>query len=238
MKSSIATLKAFVCLPKAPLKVLTAILMASVTLNAIAETVYIRDSIYVPLRGGQSNEYRILHKGIVSGTALNRVEQNDETGFSRVITPDGLEGWIQNQYLVTEPIARVQLQALNIRFEKLQADYNAIAQNLSTKTDAASTATQALDQLDAERQELATELSRITELAADVIQIDQQNESLQIDVADLNQQIDDLLAMNASLQNQANQTWLMIGAGTILFGILLGFWVGRQMYTRRDTGWS
>ncbi|MFT4798453.1 MAG: SH3 domain protein [Candidatus Azotimanducaceae bacterium] len=212
--------------------------LLNISVSAIAETVYIRDAIYVPLRGGQSNEHRILHNGIRSGTALNRVEQNDESGFSRVITSEGLEGWIQNQYLVTEPIARDQLQALQTRFETLQSDYETAAQNLASESDAASTAAQTIDQLDLERKELGIELSRITELAADVIQIDQKNESLQMDVADLNQQIDDLETMNADLKDTANQTWYMIGAGTILFGILLGFWVARQMHTRHDTGWS
>lgn len=218
--------------------ILLVVLGLAVTLNSVAETVYIRDSIYVPLRGGQSNQHRILHQGIRSGTILDRVEKNDETGFSRVITPAGLDGWIQNQYLVTEPIARDQLQALKIRFETLQADYEAVLENMDTKTNAASTAAQALDKLDVERQELAAELDRITTLAADVIQINQLNESLQIEVDELNQQIDDLAVMNAGLQDTANQSWYMIGAGTILFGILLGFWVSRQLYTRRDTGWS
>lgn len=217
---------------------LLVVLGLTVTLNSVAETVYIRDAIYVPLRGGQSNQHRILHQGIRSGTILDRVEKNDETGFSRVITPAGLDGWIQNQYLVTEPIARDQLQALKIRFGTLQADYEVLLENMDTKTNAASTAAQALDQLDVERQELAAELDRITTLAADVIQINQLNESLQIEVDELNQQIDDLAVMNAGLQDTANQSWYMIGAGTILFGILLGFWVSRQLYTRRDTGWS
>ena len=214
------------------------IVLLGVTLSAMAETVYIRDAIYVPLRGGQSNEHRILHQGIRSGTLLNRVEKNDDTGFSRVITPEGLEGWIQNQYLVTEPIARDRLQVLKTRFVTLQADYDAVVQSLADESDKASTAAQALDQLDVERQELETELNRITALAADVMQIDQRNESFQMEVADLNQQIDDLALMNADLQDTANQTWYMIGVGTILFGILLGFWVSRQMYTGRDNGWS
>lgn len=218
--------------------ILLVVLGLTVTLNSVAETVYIRDAIYVPLRGGQSNQHRILHQGIRSGTILDRVEKNDETGFSRVITPEGLDGWIQNQYLVTEPIARDRLQALKIRFGTLQADYEVLLENMDTKTNAASTAAQALDQLDVERQELAAELDRITTLAADVIQINQLNESLQIEVDELNQQIDDLAVMNAGLQDTANQSWYMIGAGTILFGILLGFWVSRQLYTRRDTGWS
>ena len=33
---------------------------------ATAKDVYIRDTLYVPLRGGQSTEHRILHRGLRS----------------------------------------------------------------------------------------------------------------------------------------------------------------------------
>jgi len=210
----------------------------AVSVKAATETVYIRDVIYVPLRVGQSNEHRILHQGIPSGTALERTEVNDETGFSRVRTPKGLEGWIQNQYLVTEPIARDQLRDLQGQFANLQNDYGAAQQNLAGDIQTASVATTKIRQLEQERIDLSTELSRITELAANVIQIDQQNESLQTEIVALNQQIDDLVVVNANLQDTANQTWYMIGAGTIFLGLILGLWLGRQMYTRRDPGWS
>ena len=71
-----------------------------------ADTVYVRDEIYVPLRGGQSTEHRILHKGIRSGTSLNRMEINEDSGYTHVKLENGLEGWIQSQYLSEEPIAK------------------------------------------------------------------------------------------------------------------------------------
>ncbi len=209
---------------------------ASVT--ARAETVYIRDMIYVPLRGGQSNEHRILHQGIRSGTILERSEVNEETGFSRVTTPDGLEGWIQNQYLVTEPIAKDQLRDLQAQFANLQMDYETAEQYLETEIQTATAAKETIATLESERAALSKELSRITELAANVIDIDQQNAALQTEISTLNQQIDDLVTVNSNLRETANQTWYMIGAGTIFLGLILGFWAGRQLYTRRDSGWS
>jgi SH3 domain protein len=208
------------------------------SIKAATETVYIRDEIYVPLRAGQSNEYRILHQGIRSGTVLERTEVNEETGFSRVKTPNGLEGWIQNQYLITEPIARDRLRALQGQFVALQADYDTTQKNLAGEIQTATIATASILQLEQERVDLSTELNRITELAANVIQIDQQHESLQTEISALNQQIEDLEVVNANLLDTTNQTWYVIGAGTIFLGLILGLWLGRQMYTRRDPGWS
>ncbi|MCB1675993.1 MAG: TIGR04211 family SH3 domain-containing protein, partial [Halioglobus sp.] len=87
---------------------------------ALAKTVYVRDTLYVPLRGGQGQEYRILHKGIRSGTPLEVLQENEETGYSLVRMEDGLEGWIQTQYLVDEPIARDLLDQANQKLDELE----------------------------------------------------------------------------------------------------------------------
>jgi SH3 domain protein len=205
---------------------------------ASADTVYIRDVIYVPLRGGQSNEHRILHQGIRSGTVLERLETNEDTGFSRVRTSSGLEGWIQNQYLVTEPIARDRLEAMQERLEQLEADYNQATSRLGEEQSTSATNLEQIAALEQDKAALNEELSRITELAADVINIDARNTQLEQEVRDLNQQIDDLTVANASLQDETNQTWYMIGAATILAGLLLGIWFGRSLFGRRDSGWS
>ncbi len=210
--------------------------IASSTLSA--DTVYIRDVIYVPLRGGQSSEHRILHQGIRSGTELDRLEVNEDTGFTLVRTSSGLEGWIQNQYLVTEPIARDRLESMQQRLESLQSANTDAETQLESELRNRQTANERIDQLEQERQTLNQELSRITTLAADVINIDARNVELQQELETLNQQIDDLTLMNANLQDETNQTWYMIGAATIFVGMLFGVWFGRQMFGRRDTGWS
>ena len=71
------------------------ILLLATTAELVAETVYIKDTLYVPLRGGQSQGHRILHRGLKSGLKLERLETNDETGYSKVRTEAGLEGWLQ-----------------------------------------------------------------------------------------------------------------------------------------------
>ncbi|MEX1236901.1 MAG: hypothetical protein WD994_01390, partial [Pseudomonadales bacterium] len=52
------------------------LLLLLVPALSAAATVYIRDTLYVPLRGGQSSEYRILHRGVKSGTPLELIEEN------------------------------------------------------------------------------------------------------------------------------------------------------------------
>ena len=215
--------------------ILVLLLAASV---ASADTVYIRDVIYVPLRGGQSNEHRILHQGIRSGTALERLEVNKDTGFSLVRMPSGLEGWMQSQYLVTEPIARDRIEAMEVRVNELESNNSNLESQLDAELTTASAARGRIDDLEQEKQILNQELSRITTLAADVINIEARNAELEQEVVELNRQIDDLTAMNTELQDETNQSWYMVGAATIFAGMLLGIWFGRQMFGRRDVGWG
>jgi SH3 domain protein len=209
------------------------------TLPAEDDVVYISDVLHVPLRGGQSPEYRILHRGVKSGTRLLLLEQNSDTNYSLVRMPSGLEGWIPSQYLVSEPIARDQLRntsdqllALETKHQKTLLrvqEYDATREELS----------QSQTSLETENLSLKQELASITALAADVINIDEENRSLRDEQKILQSTIDDLTTMNSSLTDNSNQNWFLLGAGTVLLGLLVGFWVARRIYQKRsNSGWA
>ena len=98
---------------------LVATALLTISQFSFADEVYIRDTLYVHLRGGESIEHRIIHHGIKSGTPLDRLETNENTGYTRVRTEEGLEGWLLTQYLVEEPIARTQLDGVNSELQLL-----------------------------------------------------------------------------------------------------------------------
>jgi SH3 domain protein len=204
--------------------------------SAIADTVYIRDTLYVPLRGGQSTEHRILHRGLRSGSARERLETNDDTGYTRVKTDKGLEGWLQSQYLVDEPIASTQLGDINKQLESLQNEHQETLLRLRQEKESGLTSTAAQDDLAIENESLKTELTKITDLAANVIAIEQENKQFNEDRQSLLDEIKSLSEENESLGNSSAQDWFIRGAGTVLIGLLFGFLFGRRIYNRRNTG--
>ena len=206
------------------------------TQHLAADTVYIRDTLYVPLRGGQSTEHRILHRGLKSGTRMERLEINNETGYSRVRTESGLEGWLQNQYLVEEPIASQQLDAVTAELQDLEAQHQQALLRLREITDQHNEIANQLGSTSADKDRLTQELSDITNLAANVIAIDEENKRVAEEQETLLLQIRDLTRANESLQNDDSQQWFLRGAGTVLLGLLFGFWIGRRIYQRRNTG--
>ena len=90
-------------------------------LDALADTRYISDLLYVPLRSGPSGEHRIIHWGLPSGMALEVLEEDEATKFTRVRTEGGTEGWIPSQYLVDEPVAADRLAQAESEIERLES---------------------------------------------------------------------------------------------------------------------
>lgn len=206
---------------------------------ASAETVYIRDTLYVPLRGGQSQEHRILNRGLRSGTALERLEENEETGYSRVRTSEGLEGWLQTQYLVEQPIASTRLDDLQAQLDELEARHQQTLLRLREANEAGETLSSNTSSLAEANAALQQELDELKALAADVIAIDEENQRLNEERDTLQAEIDHLSNRNSSLLDDQTQRWFLTGGGTVLIGLLFGFWVGRRIYQRRSaSGWA
>ena len=212
------------------------LLLLIATDSVVADMVYVRDTLYVPVRGGQSSEHRILHSGVRSGTRLERLEENDDTKYSKVRMKSGLEGWMQTQYLVAEPIAEDQLDAANSQLASLKAQYQASLIQIDEFDTAQNQLDQTRVELQVENQELSAELNRITALATSVIAIDEENKMLKEEQTSLHRSIDSLDVANQDLQDDSNQSWFLRGAGTVLMGLLFGFWVARRIYQKRSSG--
>jgi SH3 domain protein len=207
--------------------------------NAKSDTVYIRDILYVPLRDGQSVEYRILHRAVRTGTKLERLESNKDTGYSRVRMSDGLEGWLQSQYLVKDPVARDLLVKVEQELGKLKNRHQQTLIELEEFTSREAYITESNTSLQSKNDALTDELNNLTALAANVIAIDEQNKQFIEEHDSLLNEIDALFVANQSFQDTSNQQWFLRGAGIILVGLLIGFWTSRKLYNKRSsTGWS
>ncbi len=193
----------------------------------------------MPLRGGQSTEYRILHRAIRTGTRLERLETNEETGYSRVRMSDGLEGWLQSQYLVEEPVSRDLLEKVQQKLNALTSSHQKTLNELEELKSREAGIAEANLSLQSKNDELSEELKSLTNLASNVIAIDEQNQQLIEEHDVLLSDIDDLSVANQSFQDTSDQQWFLRGAGIILLGLLIGFWISRKIYNKHSsTGWS
>lgn len=200
---------------------------------------YVRDTLYVPLRSGQSSEHAIIHRGLASGTAVTLLEQVEDSGYSRVRLENGTEGWLPTQYLVSEPIAADRLESVERELLELEEQYQGALLRLQDAEAAATEAANEQAALAANQGALQRELDRITLLAAETIAIEQANQGLMAEQDSLRAEIDALSVINQTLRGDANQIWYVAGAGTVLIGLLFGFYAARRIYQRRSiSGWS
>ena len=205
--------------------------MALLTISpfSFADEAYIGDTLYVPLRGGESSEHRIIHRGIKSGTPLERLETNEQTGYTRVRTGKGLEGWLLTQYLVDEPIASTQLDIVKSELQSLDTKHQ---QTLLSLKDVKEARKILADQ----NELLAEDLATITTLSANVVVIDEQNKRLSEERDVLLQKIKNLNEITNALSDDRAQQWFLRGAGVILIGLMFGFWFSRRIYHKRYSG--
>ena len=78
---------------------------------AFAAPAWVSDEFEITLRSGPSTS-NAIQLMVGSGMELEVLERDAETGYSRVRTPGGTEGWVLTRYLMDERSAREQLQRL------------------------------------------------------------------------------------------------------------------------------
>lgn len=192
--------------------------------TALADTRYIVDQATLPMRSGQSTSFKITGM-LPSGMAVDVLEQS-ETGYSRIRTPAGKEGWILSRYLMSTPAARDRLAAAELKLTKLN---ELIQQKKQVEAER--------DQLKEVKAKLEDELGRIRKTAANAVQIAEENRALKATTAAAQTELESLRQQTRDIRSGAQQRWFMLGGGAILLGILLGLILPR-LKVRRKSQWG
>jgi SH3 domain protein len=202
---------------------------------AAAETAWVSDVFYVPLRSGPSEANRIVHKGIPSGTVLEVVEEDPAAGYTHVRTAAGVDGWIGTQYVAHEPVAALALAAANKRVQALEQQLTQRGQTLTELRSTSNETSSTKDALATQVAALQTELDDIKHVSAGSIEEHTRNQELTTLNARLRNEVDRLIEETQSQQNSLQQRWMLIGGGLVLGGLLAGFVIKARP---RRSGWS
>jgi SH3 domain protein len=204
---------------------------------AYAQTVrYVTDDLTIPLRSGKSLEYRIIAY-LPSGSKLELLETDSDSGYSRVSTDKGSEGWVQTRYLSDTRSAKDQLEDANKKVANLQIENNRLSdelkKNKGEKTDLGSQ----LQSMTDENRRLNQQLTSIRQTAANALAIDSENKTLQSKVVNMERETQSLEQENAVLKDRRNRDWFIAGALVLGGGILLGL-VIPKLRVRRKSNWD
>ncbi len=200
---------------------------------ANAESVWVSDQFEIMLRTGPSTS-NAIERMLGSGTQLESLETDAESGYSRVRTSGGTEGWVLTRYLMGEPPAREQLIRLSSQLTNANAQGSSTTSQLKAIETEYRAATRRIDALESERDKLHKELAEIKRTAASVLAIDAQNEDLRQQLADSEIEVSVLEEENETLSAQGNRYWFIIGALVLFGGVLLGLILPRMKFQRRS----
>jgi SH3 domain protein len=211
-------------------------MVLALELLAEAQTRYVSDRTIVELRRGPSTEYLIL-RNLEAGERVEVLEQDESAGYSRVrVVDQGTEGWILTRFLTAEPIARERLAAAERSLATARERVTTLeAQTAELSRDLAATRMD-LDESRATHGAVSKELADIRTAAANVVEIRDQNASLQQRLIQRDREVEELTAENARLAGRNNQNWFIVGAAVLLAGIVVGL-VAPSLRRKRRSDW-
>ncbi|MAZ88711.1 MAG: peptide-binding protein [Cellvibrionaceae bacterium] len=193
---------------------------------------WVSDVLYVPLRSGKGNKFRILDRGLKTGTRLEFISQDDEGGWTEVKSEKGEVGYIRSQYLIDTPTAALQLASTRQKLARVESQFKALKGELSSTTSKKQNLSSTLSKLENENQQLQQELTDIKRISADAVQLHERHQTLMHDHQIIQTELDVLKAENQRLANDSRNTFFFYGACAVGLGAFIA-WIAPSLRRRK-----
>lgn len=200
---------------------------------AYGESAWVSDEFEITLRSGPSTS-NAIQLMLGSGLQLEVLERDPESGYSRVSTMAGTEGWVLTRYLMNERSAREQLETLTSELTNANSRGTSMGSQLTAIKSEYDAAMSRIDTLQREKAVAENELAEIKRTAANVLGINEQNQSLMEQLATTQIRADTLEQENRRLASQSTRYWFMSGGLLLFVGVILGIWLPRIRWQRRS----
>ena len=218
-------------------KLITPILLSLILIMPLsslaATTRYVSDELEITMRNGQGVKFGIK-KMLRSGTQLSILETAN-SGYSKVRTPGGAEGWVLTRYLTNTPSARNRVasseqKAANLELELAKAKEEILS--LSTQNDSAGSQNMTLKETS---QRLKKELDDLKRTASNAVALDNENRQLKEKIQQTDHKMQSLIMENNTLKDSEAKNWFLIGAAVLFGGVIFGLLIPKLRFTRKNS---
>ena len=170
---------------------------------------YVIDQVVITVRAQPSDDAEVIRR-LATGEEMQLTGQESEP-FVQARFADGLEGWVDSNYLTATPITSVQLeQAL----AESQAELNQAEESLVSLSD--------------DYRLLNEELKQLRSSAGQPSDLEEKLERTKTELTQAKVEVADLVRTNKELTESTDWTWFLTGAGVLLAGVILGFAIPRR----------
>ncbi len=222
---------------KNSLAVLLILMLGAASTMSHAKNAYVTDEFKITLRTGEGTSHRIVRM-LPTGQRLQVLSANAETGYSKVRTPTGQEGFVLTRQLVNRPVARDRLAAAEAEVKALKAAPGELRSRLTKLTEDHGKLQQDHEALKRSKTQVDQEFAALQRTASNSVRIANERNELRKQVTSLTREVEDIKQQNRELENKTAQNWFLIGAGVVVGGILLGLILPHLRVRRRKSSWG
>lgn len=217
----------------------TAVLIATAPQSVAQETQYISDMVLVPVRSGAGTDYRIVNRGLPSGTALLLYDLSDDGEWTEIETRGGTRGWIPTQYLQKEPPAGLLINDLRLELEQVRGERDRLVSQLNQSSTEVTEADETIVELNTTLESTQAELTEVKRVSAAALDLDLMNQQLVAELESERSEADLLRLENVRLRERIANNQILDGALAVLLGVILAV-VAPRLWPKkkRQDGWS
>lgn len=206
--------------------------------SAGGETRYVTDLIFTPIRTGPGGDYRIINKGLPSGTELTYYGTTEDGVWAEVETRGGTRGYLRAQYLQTDIPRANQLNALEAELATSRDRASTLQQNLDEAMEQLASSDSTMSSTATELAETRAELGEIKRISGNALQLDQLTKELTGKLEDASARNDLLALENARLEDRVASNQRLEGVLSLIAGIVIALLIPRlTVKRRRNDGW-
>ena len=208
-------------------------LVASVPLVAFAETAYITEKLEVPVRSGESREYRII-RYLQAGAQVERL-MTYESGYTKIRDERGREGFVLGRYLVDRAPSFVIAGRLEAEVAKQRETIKRLEQDIEALTAQNKSSNESIRLAKDQLAEKEVELKEFLATAGDSISLRNRLVALETERQVLLADNETLRAEKLAARDDSFKSWFALGAVTLAVGWFVGLLMPRVRRSRIDT---
>jgi len=181
--------------------------------SLLADTRYVSDRLIISVRAGQNNTSDVLGY-IKSDTPVDVLEE--EGRYLKIKTENGLEGWVNTRYIISEPPKTLTIKDLRNERNRLRGEIETFKNKTIDSSNQSSPTKLNYEQ---KIKELERALKTHQQMASNG---ESELERLKKENVRLKSEISHLKKPNKSPVKSKSIQWFLVGAGVLLFGFMIG----------------
>ena len=199
------------------------------------KTQYVSDELVINMRSGKGTGFKII-KIIKSGTPLTII--SSDSGYTEVVTPSGVKGWVLSRFLINQPVARDQLSTAQKDVAEMTIKYESMSNELNSLKTERDILSRSETDLLGNKETLNIELAKLKKIAARPMQLEKENDQLRNELVKIETDMRLLMQEYQTLEDNTERDWFMTGAAVLFGGMILGLIFPKLGSAQKKANWN